>query len=153
MKLYPLLSHNIEIVKFLGPITTNPMKQNEQKKSLNTNQRHSTVQCNAMQCICYDTNNCHITHRFIQKSTLRNEWNEELLIFQQKKVFLYYGKLFLYRSLWFVLLQVSKVWHWFFYMNEIYSISNDYFMLAKKDSFKWISKENFLSLKIMVIWF
>lgn len=116
MKLYPLLSHNIEIVKFLGPIKTNPMKQNEQKKSLNTNQRHSTVQCNAMQCICYDTNNCHITHRFIQKSTLRNEWNEELLIFQQKKVFLYYGKLFLYRSLWFVLLQVSKVWHWFFFI-------------------------------------
>lgn len=47
MKLYPLLSHNIEIVKFLGPITTNPMKQNEQEKSLNTNQRHSAVQCNA----------------------------------------------------------------------------------------------------------
>lgn len=54
MKLYPLLSHNIEIVKFLGPITTNPMKQNEQEKSLNTNQRHSAVQCNAMHMLWYN---------------------------------------------------------------------------------------------------
>lgn len=152
MKLYPLLSHNIEIVKFLVPITTNPMKQNEQKKSLNTNQRHSTVQWNAMHMLWYKRLSHYIPVHpkkvYYGINEMKNCW-----FFNKKKFSYIMGNFFFAVHCGLFLLQVSKVWHWFFYMNEMYSISNDYFMHAKKDLFKWISKENFLSLKIMVIWF
>lgn len=117
MKLYPLLSHNIEIVKFLVPITTNPMKENEQKKSLNTNQRHSTVQWNAMHMLWYKRLSHYIpvhpkkVHYGINE--MKNCW-----FFSKKKFSYIMGNFFFAVHCGLFLLQVSKVWHWFFLYDE-----------------------------------